>query len=31
MNKEKLISLIIRKETYKDTKPYLNELSKNQE
>ncbi len=31
MNKDKLISLIIRKETYKDTKAYLNELAAGKE
>lgn len=31
MNKDKLISLIIRKETYKDTKPFLNDLAAGKE
>jgi len=26
MNKDKLISVIIKKETYKDTKPYLEDI-----
>ncbi len=26
MSKDKLISLIIRKDTYKDTKPYLEDI-----
>jgi hypothetical protein len=28
MNKEKLISLVIKKETYKDLKPILNDIAK---
>jgi hypothetical protein len=31
MNKEKLIGLIIKKETYKDTRPIQNDISKKKE
>ena len=31
MNKDKLVSLIIKKQTYKDVKPFLNELATNKE